>query len=246
MCKHIDSHRSVRGRADLPGAHQRRRQDRPEHLLRGQVPPTHQQGSRRDQTLKAGDHKGPRRELRGPGRAQDARCGGPAPPGSPRATGRVSGATPTMAIGQGCRRAPRGRSRGPLHHRAAVRAMGLHSTRRAKVAHHDPLRAQGAVPRGPGGPPLQRVQTQRAVSGRHHLCAHHGRVGGAPALVTDVCPRRIIGWQTTRQPARPTWPLTPRGQPSSSASARGAGRTGLVHHLRPRGAAPRPPATARP
>ncbi|WP_167202258.1 protein kinase [Actinomyces respiraculi] len=57
-----------------------------------------------------------------------------------------------MELCKGGRRVPRGRSRGPLHHRAAVRAMDLHSTRRAKVAHHEALRAQGAVPRGPGGP----------------------------------------------------------------------------------------------
>src|SRR3954449_8577095 len=85
---HRSAQARTRGRADLPGPHRGRREDRPEHLLRPPNPATlgavgHRRSNHR------GDRARARRELRGLRRPQGA-----------------------------CRSAPAGPSGGPLHRRA--------------------------------------------------------------------------------------------------------------------------------
>ena len=75
----------------------------------------------------------------------------------------------------------------------------------------------------------------RAFSGRVYV-----------AFVTDVYSRRIIGWQTTYRPACTDLAAGALQMAVWQRKRQGADLTGLVHHLRPRGAVPAHPLRAGP
>ena len=56
------------------------------------------------------------------------------------------------------------------------------------------------------------------------------------AFVTDVFSRRIVGWQTTCRPVCTDLALDALQMAVWQRKRAGADLTGLVHHLRPRGA----------
>ena len=63
------------------------------------------------------------------------------------------------------------------------------------------------------------------------------------AFITDVCSRRISGWQTTCRPVRTDLALDAPRMAVWQRKRQGADLSGLVHHLRPWGAVPVPSAT---
>ena len=152
---HRDQEGGVWGLADLQGAHWRRSQDRPEFLThaRRSRPPSAR--SLRDETLKAEISKVHKNQLLGAGGPQDTRDAGPIRD----------------------RRASRCRSRGPLYRRAAHGCLGPTRCRTRQVAQNDALGSKGPVPGRPRQKAFQRVQAERAVGRRHHLCTHLLGVG---------------------------------------------------------------------
>ena len=212
----------VWGLAGLQGAHWRRSQDRPEHL-------THARRSRppsarglRDETLKA--------EISRVHKNQLPRCWGPA-----RCT-RYGAAlrAPSVTVPVTWPAVPSNASWATWAWRGVRRARSPRTTHSAPreqcpadlVKRHFEAFAPGGlwvadIPPQAGGTPSY----VRTFSGWVYV-----------AFVTDVYSRRIIGWQTTYRPACTDLALDALQMAVWQRKRAGTDLTGLVHHLRPRGA----------
>ena len=141
-----------------------------------------------------------------------------------------------------------------MHRRTPHAGYGSARCQARQVAQDDPLGAlrAGARPTcsGAASRPSPRVGRGSPALPRNRevpspVCAPSpgGSTSPSPA---DVCSRRVIGWQTTCRPVRTD--LAPGAQETAvwQRERAGADLTGLVHHLRPRGAVPVPSATGQP
>ena len=211
----------VRGLADLQGAHWRRSQDRPEHLThaRRSRPPSAR--SLRDETLKAEISKvhkdnysvlGTRKMHVILNRPESAERHG---------AGHVARCTVERLMAD----------------------LGLHGIRRARSP-----RTTRSAPREQCPADLIKRHFSAFRPNELWVADIPAQAGGTPsyvrtfsgwvyvAFVTDVFSRRIVGWQTTCRPVCTDLALDALQMAVWQRKRAGADLTGLVHHLRPRGA----------
>ena len=88
---------------------------------------------------------------------------------------------------------------------------------------------RGAVPGRPGEASLRRLQTQRAVGVRYHICAYFQRLGVRRAQSPACAPGRIVGRRTSTD-LYTDLALNALEMAIWARRREGADLTGLIHH----------------